>query len=111
MEPSSDSSSGEHHMNISESAQYFIIKTKDTFTNVSHFLIEKSLSGRIGTVKMIRKMCSGDLFLEVSSSNQATILAKLQQLAHLDVNVTPHGNLNFLRGIISPADFLNVPSE
>ncbi|GFQ95237.1 uncharacterized protein TNCT_443551 [Trichonephila clavata] len=56
-------------------------------------------------------MRSGDLFLEVSSSNQATILAKLQKLVHLDVNVSPHGSLNFSRGVISPADLLNVSSE
>ncbi|GFQ98652.1 HTH_48 domain-containing protein [Trichonephila clavata] len=82
-----------------------------TFTNVSPFLIEKAISGTIGTVKTIRKMRSGNLFLEVSSSNQATILAKLQNLAHLDVTVSPHGSLNFSFGVISPADFLNGSSE
>ncbi|GFQ97618.1 hypothetical protein TNCT_101361 [Trichonephila clavata] len=56
-------------------------------------------------------MLSGDLFLEVSSSNQATILAKLQKLAHLDVTVSPHGSLNLSRGVISPADFLNMSFE
>ncbi|GFQ92464.1 HTH_48 domain-containing protein [Trichonephila clavata] len=70
-----------------------------------------AISGTIGTVKTIRKMRSGNLFLEVSSSNQATILAKLQNLAHLDVTVSPHGSLNFSFGVISPADFLNVSSE
>ncbi|GFT55182.1 putative RNA-directed DNA polymerase from transposon X-element [Trichonephila clavipes] len=56
-------------------------------------------------------MRSGDLFLEVSSSNQATALIKLQKLAHLDLTVAPHTNLNFSRGVISPADFLNVSTE
>ncbi|GFW58705.1 uncharacterized protein TNCV_378881 [Trichonephila clavipes] len=56
-------------------------------------------------------MRSGDLFLEVSSSNQATALIKLQKLAHLDITVAPHSNLNFSRGVISPADFLNVSTE
>ncbi|GFQ97779.1 hypothetical protein TNCT_736441 [Trichonephila clavata] len=97
MEPNNNSPSGEHHVNISDSARFFI-KTKDTFTNVSPFLIEKAISGTIGTVKTIRKICAGDLFLEVSSSNQATKLAKLQKLAHLDVTVSPHGSLNFFRG-------------
>ncbi|GFR10782.1 uncharacterized protein TNCT_322951 [Trichonephila clavata] len=87
------------------------MKKKETFTNVSPFLIEKAKSGTVGTVKTIRKMPSGDLFLEVSSSNQATDLAKLQKLPHLDVTVSPHASLNFSRGVISPADFLNVSSE
>ncbi|GFT64944.1 uncharacterized protein TNCV_3947121 [Trichonephila clavipes] len=56
-------------------------------------------------------MRSGDLFLEVSSSNQATALMKLQKLAHLDITVAPHSTLNFSRGVISPADFLNVSTE
>ncbi|GFY32001.1 uncharacterized protein TNCV_2621381 [Trichonephila clavipes] len=56
-------------------------------------------------------MRSGDLFLEVSSSNQATAFIKLQKLAHLDLTVAPHSTLNFSRGVISPADFLNVSTE
>ncbi|GFU46496.1 uncharacterized protein TNCV_413841 [Trichonephila clavipes] len=56
-------------------------------------------------------MRSGDLFLEVSSSNQATALIKLRKLAHLDLTVAPHSTLNFSRGVISPADFLNVSTE
>ncbi|GFR20823.1 uncharacterized protein TNCT_97491 [Trichonephila clavata] len=87
------------------------MKTKDTFTNISPFINEKAISGTIGTVKTTRKMRSGDLFLEVSSSNQVTILAKLQKLAHLDVTVSPHGSLHFSRWVISPADLLNVSSE
>ncbi|GFT91781.1 uncharacterized protein TNCV_3438181 [Trichonephila clavipes] len=43
-------------------------------------------------------MRSGDLFLEVSSSNQATALIILQKLDHLDITVAPHSNLNFSRG-------------
>ncbi|GFT44421.1 hypothetical protein TNCV_5054401 [Trichonephila clavipes] len=54
---------GEHHLNLYESARYFIMKTKETFSNVSPFLIEKAISGTVGTVKTIQKMLSGDLFL------------------------------------------------
>ncbi|GFY31998.1 uncharacterized protein TNCV_2621351 [Trichonephila clavipes] len=56
-------------------------------------------------------MRSGDLFLEASSAKQATALINLQKLAHLDVTVAPHANLNFSRGVISPADFLHVSTE
>ncbi|GFW62623.1 uncharacterized protein TNCV_1886701 [Trichonephila clavipes] len=87
------------------------MKTPDTFTNVSPFLIEKAFNGSIGEVKSIRKMRSGDLFLEASSAKQATALINLQKIAHLDVTVAPHTTLNFSRGVISPADFLNVSTE
>ncbi|GFX36432.1 uncharacterized protein TNCV_3671861 [Trichonephila clavipes] len=56
-------------------------------------------------------MRSGDLFLKASSAKQATALINLQKLAHLDVTVAPHTTLNFSRGVISPADFLNVSTE
>ncbi|GFW40982.1 RNA-directed DNA polymerase from mobile element jockey [Trichonephila clavipes] len=36
---------------------------------------------------------------------------KSAKLAHLDVTVAPHTTLNFSRGVISPADFLNVSTE
>ncbi|GFX33637.1 putative RNA-directed DNA polymerase from transposon X-element [Trichonephila clavipes] len=112
MEPSSNSPSLEHrNVQFSDSFRFFILKTPATFTNVSPFLIEKAITGAIGEVKSIRKMRSGDLFLEVSSSNQATALIKLQKLAHLELTVAPHSNLNFSRGVISPADFLNVSTE
>ncbi|GFW57093.1 hypothetical protein TNCV_1116211 [Trichonephila clavipes] len=112
MEPSSNSPSVEHrNVEFSDSFRYFILKIPATFTNVSPFLIEKAITGSIGEVKSIRKMRSGDLFLEVSSSNQATALIKLQKLAHLDITKAPHSNLNFSRGVISPADFLNVSTE
>ncbi|GFV11934.1 uncharacterized protein TNCV_2521551 [Trichonephila clavipes] len=101
---------GEYHLNTIF-ARYFVMKTKEIFTKVSPFLIEKAISGTVGTVKKIRKMRSGDLFLEVSSSNQAKTLVTLQKLAHLDVTVVAHGSLNSSRGVISPADFLNISDE
>ncbi|GFX48784.1 uncharacterized protein TNCV_3479681 [Trichonephila clavipes] len=87
------------------------METSATFTTVSPLLIEKAITGSIGEVKSICKMRSGDLFIEVSLAKQATVLIKLQKLAHLDIIVAPHSNLNFSRGVISPVDFLHVSTE
>ncbi|GFV06951.1 uncharacterized protein TNCV_2917111 [Trichonephila clavipes] len=97
MEPISNSPSVEHRkkLNFSDSFRFFIIKTPETFSTVSPFLIEKAFTSSIGEVKTIRKMRSGDLFLEASSAKQATALINLQKLAHLDVTVAPHATLNF----------------
>ncbi|GFW07813.1 uncharacterized protein TNCV_3919461 [Trichonephila clavipes] len=112
MEPSSNSPSVEHpSLKFCDSFRFFIVKTPDTFSNVSPFLIEKAFTSSIGEVKSIRKMRSGDLFLEASSAKQATALIHLRKLAHLDVTFSPHTTLNFSRGVISPADFLNVSTE
>ncbi|GFY09412.1 RNase H domain-containing protein [Trichonephila clavipes] len=50
----------EHHsLQFCDSFRFFIVKTPDTFTNVSPFLIEKAFTSSIGEVKSIRKMRSG----------------------------------------------------
>ncbi|GFQ85032.1 hypothetical protein TNCT_471521 [Trichonephila clavata] len=67
--------------------------------------------GNIGAVKSIRKMHSGDLFSEVSSSQQASALTKLHRLATIDVTVVPHKSLNFPRGMIFAVDLLYVLTE
>ncbi|GFW95681.1 hypothetical protein TNCV_19121 [Trichonephila clavipes] len=58
-------SSNEEQKTVPDSARYFIMRTTETFSKVSSFLIEKAISGNIGAVKTIRKMRSGDLFIEV----------------------------------------------
>ncbi|GFV81729.1 uncharacterized protein TNCV_1703841 [Trichonephila clavipes] len=56
-------------------------------------------------------MRSGDLFIEVSSSPQASALTKLRRLATIDVTVVTYKSLNYSRGVISAADFLHVSTE
>ncbi|GFT73764.1 uncharacterized protein TNCV_1327651 [Trichonephila clavipes] len=111
MEPFRNSSSIEEQQIVPDSARYFIMRTTETFSKVSPFLIEKAISGSIGAVKTIRKMRSGDLFIEVSSSQQASALTKLRHLATIDVTVVAHRTLNYSRGVISAADLLHVSTE
>ncbi|GFW62636.1 uncharacterized protein TNCV_1886831 [Trichonephila clavipes] len=94
-----------------DSARFFVLKTPNTFSTVSPFLIEKAISSRIGPVKTIRKMRSGDLFLEVASAKQSSALSTLRKMAHIDITVVPHNTLNSSRGVISAADLLNVSTE
>ncbi|GFT69231.1 uncharacterized protein TNCV_2253841 [Trichonephila clavipes] len=91
--------------------RFFIMSKIDTFSNVSPFLIHKGITACVGDVKTIRKMRSGDLFIEVTSSKQALALASLKQLAHLDIQVKQHATLNYSRGVISAADLYNVTEE
>ncbi|GFX96350.1 CCHC-type domain-containing protein [Trichonephila clavipes] len=48
MEPSRKAPSVEHHFDFSDSFRFFILRTPDTFTNISPFLIEKAITGSIG---------------------------------------------------------------
>ncbi|GFV10232.1 uncharacterized protein TNCV_3661841 [Trichonephila clavipes] len=122
MEPSSKSpsleqqivlsiQSNQQQQEFSDSARFFILKTPNTFSAVSPFLIEKAITSSIGPVKTIRKMRSGDLFLEVASAKQSSALRTLRKMAHLDVTIVPHNTLNYSRGVISAADLLNVSTE
>ncbi|GFU97023.1 uncharacterized protein TNCV_3788491 [Trichonephila clavipes] len=122
MEPSSKSpsleqqivlsiQSNQQQQEFSDSARFFILKTPNTFSAVSPFLIEKAITSSIGPVKTIRKMRSGDLFLEVASAKQSSALRTLRKMAHIDVTVVPHNTLNYSRGVISAADLLNVSTE
>ncbi|GFT58137.1 uncharacterized protein TNCV_723051 [Trichonephila clavipes] len=96
---------------FSDSARFFVLKTPNTFSTVSPFLIEKAITSSIGPVKTIRKMRSGDLFLEVASAKQSSALRTLRKMAHIDITVVPHNTLNYSRGVISAADLLNVSTE
>ncbi|GFT73847.1 uncharacterized protein TNCV_1353231 [Trichonephila clavipes] len=122
MEPSSKSpsleqqivlsiQSNQQQQEFSDSARFFILKTPNTFSAVSPFLIEKAITSSIGPVKTIRKMRSGDLFLEVASAKQSSALRTLRKMAHIDITVVPHNTLNYSRGVISAADLLNVSTE
>ncbi|GFY24870.1 uncharacterized protein TNCV_2690611 [Trichonephila clavipes] len=97
---------------FSDSARFFfILKTVNTFSTVSSFLIEKAITSSIGQVKTIRKMRSGDLFLEITSAKQSAALKNLSKMAHFDITVVPHNSLNFSRGVISAADLLNLSPD
>ncbi|GFX85060.1 hypothetical protein TNCV_4998891 [Trichonephila clavipes] len=78
-------------------SRYFVMSKTDNFSNVSPFLIQKAITASVGEVKTIRKMRSGDLFIEVSSPKQALALASLKRLAHFDIQVKSHATLNFSR--------------
>ncbi|GFY03440.1 uncharacterized protein TNCV_3131981 [Trichonephila clavipes] len=96
---------------FSDSARFFILKNPNSFSTISPFLIEKAITSSIGQVKTIRKMRSGDLFLEVASAKQSSALKTLRKMAHIDITVVPHSSLHYSRGVISAADLLNVCTE
>ncbi|GFX57785.1 uncharacterized protein TNCV_1495461 [Trichonephila clavipes] len=101
----------ERNKNLAILLDSLFLKLPNTFSTVSPFLIEKAITSSIGPVKTIRKMRSGDLFLEVASAKQSSALRTLRKMAHIDITVVPHNTLNYSRGVISAADLLNVSTE
>jgi hypothetical protein len=86
-------------------ARFFIIKLAEgDFSKISPFLIHKSLQAKIGDAKSVKKLRSGELLVEVSTTKQAMILSTLKSLGNLAVVVSAHRTLNFSKGVISEPD-------
>ncbi|GBM28824.1 hypothetical protein AVEN_241848-1 [Araneus ventricosus] len=83
----------------------------ETFHNVSPFVVAKALSASVGEVKTTRKLRSGDLLVEVSSSKQAKQIIKLKSLSNIPISVQPHGMLNSSKGVISVGELFNDTIE
>nr|XP_042904647.1 uncharacterized protein LOC122270624 [Parasteatoda tepidariorum] len=100
-----------------ENARYFVITLKNptipntSFTNISPFLIHKALLSFLGEKASVKKLRSGDLLVEVSSSKQAIALSSCTTMCSFNVTVTPHRSLNTSRSVISEADFINDTEE
>ncbi|GBM02561.1 hypothetical protein AVEN_178492-1 [Araneus ventricosus] len=94
---------------------FYIIKrissNKESFHNVSSFLVEKGISGQLGEVASVRKLRSGDFLIEVNSRKQAQQIIKLNNLPSIPVTVTAHATLNFSKGIVSCGELLHTPVE
>ncbi|GFT01448.1 hypothetical protein TNCV_3726881 [Trichonephila clavipes] len=88
-----DIQSNAQQQEFSDSSRFFILKTPNTFSAISPFLIEKAITSSIGQVKTNRKMRSGDLFLEVTSAKQSAALKNLRKMAYIDIIVVPHNSL------------------
>ncbi|GBN46434.1 hypothetical protein AVEN_21603-1 [Araneus ventricosus] len=94
---------------------FFIIKrisgNDDNFSNVSPFLVEKAITGSVGTVTSTKLMRSGDLLVEVASRKQAQQILKLNSLSTIAISVQPHVTLNTSKGVITCGRLLNLSNE
>ncbi|XP_055951568.1 uncharacterized protein LOC129987634 [Argiope bruennichi] len=83
----------------------------ETFHNVSPFLVEKAITGTLGTVSSTRKLRSGDLLVEVSSRKQSQQILKLKTLGTISVSVSAHATLNSSKGVITCGELFNDSIE
>ncbi|GBL82172.1 hypothetical protein AVEN_252368-1 [Araneus ventricosus] len=94
---------------------FFIIKRingkDENFSNVSPFLVEKAITGSVGTVTSTKLMRSGDLLVEVASRKQAEQILKLNSLSTIEISVQSHATLNTTKGVITCGRLLNLSNE
>lgn len=101
---------------ISEQFPRFLVITSlsDTkkVTELSPFVIDKTIQSVAGHVKSVKKMRSGDLLVEVERKTQSNNLTtKLKKILDLNVACTPHRSLNSSRGVIRCIDLKGLSDE
>ena len=69
-------------------------------TKLSPFVIEKSILGRYGTVKQVKKLKDGSLLIEAAKNIQTRLLLDTQTFLGIDVDADAHRSLNVCKGVI-----------
>ena len=69
-------------------------------TKLSPFAIEKSILGRYGTVKQVKKLKDGSLLIEAAKNIQARLLLDTQNFLGIEVDADAHRSLNVCKGVI-----------
>ena len=68
--------------------------------SLSPFAVEKGILALAGEPKSVKRLKSGDLLVEVTRKAHSDLLLKSTTLALVPITVTPHGTLNFKKGVI-----------
>ena len=69
-------------------------------TKLSPFAVEKSILGRYGTVKQVKKLKDGSLLIEVTKNIQSRLLLETQTFLGIEVDAEAHRSLNISKGVI-----------
>ncbi|GFV21163.1 RNA-directed DNA polymerase from mobile element jockey [Trichonephila clavipes] len=97
---------------LSLSTRFLIISlTNNEISKVSPFAVQKALIGIGGEPKSVKRLRSGDLFVETNSALQTESFLLAKSFLNSPVTISPHKTLNSCCGIISETDLLSTPDE
>ncbi|GFT26324.1 uncharacterized protein TNCV_263711 [Trichonephila clavipes] len=100
------------NLSIDETAQrvrFLLISLPNNALSIkSPFTIHKALKGIGGEPKSVKRLRSGDLLVETSSSTQTKSFLLAKTFLDSPVNIIPHKSLNTSRGVISETDLLTT---
>ena len=74
--------------------------SEQSLTKLSPFAVEKSILGRYGTVKQVKKLKDGSLLFEVEKYIQAQLILDTQTFLDIEVDADAHHSLNVSKGVI-----------
>jgi len=95
--------SGASDDEIFEFSRWFVVQPADENTSLnslSAFALGKALKAQIGTLLTVRRLQRGDILIETDNPMYASMLQKMDSLAHVPVKVTPHRTLNSSKGVV-----------
>ena len=101
-------SDDEHESNLSKKPEvnypkFIVLKpvySDQPLTKLSPFAVAKSIQGRFGTVKQVKKMKDGSLLIEASRNSQAKEIMDTHNFLDIDVDAEAHRSLNTSKGVI-----------
>ncbi|GFW10869.1 uncharacterized protein TNCV_4919881 [Trichonephila clavipes] len=93
---------------ISLSTRFLIVSLPNNMSVKSPFAIQKALIGIGGEPKSVKRLRSGDLLIETTSSLQTKSFRLAKSFLNSPVTVSPHKSLNSCRGVISEPDLLGT---
>ncbi|GFT52187.1 uncharacterized protein TNCV_2530561 [Trichonephila clavipes] len=100
------------NLSIDETAQrvrFLLISLPNNALSIkSPFTLHKALKGIGGEPKSVKRLRSGDLLVETSSSTQTKSFLLAKTFLDSPVNIIPHKSLNTSRGVISETDLLTT---
>ncbi|CAN8028558.1 unnamed protein product [Ixodes persulcatus] len=106
-----------HAINTTKSAEKFPrflvmhCKSEKPLQNCHHSLFPKHLCPLLERTSLPKKMTSGDLLVEIKTSEQSTALLSLNSVSDYKVTLTPHRSLNTVKGVISEDDLLESTED
>ena len=88
------------------SPRFLVIHSQEerSISSLSPFVIEKVLIGMAGEPGSIKKLRSGDLFVEYTNKKQIENLLRLKTYHGLKVQVSLHATLNTCKGFVRCPD-------
>lgn len=73
---------------------------ENKLTDLSPFVIEKTIEGTIGTPQFVKKLKNGNLLVKTSRKSQTENLLKMTKFFNIDVKARLDTKLNYSKGVI-----------
>ena len=88
--------------------RFLVIERLDgDFENTSRILIHRNIVGMAGEPKTLKKIAPTKYLVETQKSVHTELLLELTRISDIRVRITPHRNLNTIKGIVKHPELKN----